>query len=660
MEPDRFSDMNFNNKRFGNTSRSISTSTSISTNIRLTGKLLIGFAAVLALNAALGLFCLQRLALVRQMDHDLALRQMPALRVLADVRSSVNAHQHAQFEYLVARSEAQRQQSKKVLRNAAEAIQSARGEYGSLVSGPEEQRVFEEVTDDLAQYLALSRETMDLAEAPHRTGRSRGISKADRLAADLLFGPESNALRKAVATLQSAVELNLRLAEAANHTSTARYESIRKQIGIAIALSTVLGWILAMGIWRIIVPPLHRVIAVARRIAGGDLTGDAVALEGPDEAGELAEQLNEIRKRLLEMVQAIADCSPRITLASEPISLATRQQAQDATVQQEQALQVATAMQQMTIAAKEISEQSNRAAETACQTAETAGKGGATVEAMLNQINAIAHSVSQTSKRIQELGRSSEQIGQVISVIDDIASQTNLLALNAAIEAARAGEHGRGFAVVAAEVTKLAERTTKATKEIALTIGKTQAETRNAVAAMSEGTILAQSGMETTRQVGVFLRNVIVASQELGGMVTLIATSATQQTSSNDHVAAGLEQISKISRASVEGGQRTDNAVAQLAALAAELQRLSDRFRSKPEKLNGTAAESAAAWGLMRGDVAERDRGGNTPAASGLALAVRPGSRPGVAKIHARLLTPASDSESQPRVPSTASAGTPA
>lgn len=626
----------------------------------MAGKLFIGFAAVLAINAALGLFCLQRLALVRQRDHDLALRQMPALRVLADLRSSVNAHQHAQFEYLVARSEAQRQQSKKHLRNAAEGIQSARGEYSSLVSGLEEQRVFEEITDDLAQYLALSKETMDLAEAPHRTRRSRGRSKADMLTADLLFGPESNALRKAVATLQSAVELNLRLAEASNHTSTALYESTRQQIGIGIALSTVLGWLVALGIWRIIVPPLHRVMAVARRIAGGDLTGGAVALEGPDEAGELAEHLNEMQKRLLEMVQAIAHCPQRITLASEPILLATRQQAQDAGVQQEQAQLVATAMQQMTIAAKEISDQSNRAAETACQTAETAGKGGATVEAMLNQIKAIAHSVSQTSKRIQELGRSSEQIGKVISVIDDIASQTNLLALNAAIEAARAGEQGRGFAVVAAEVTKLAERTTKATKEIALTIGKTQAETRNAVAAMSEGASLAESGMETTRQVGVFLRNVIVASQELGGMVTLIAASATRQTSSNYHVAASLEQISKIGSASVEGAQRTDNAVAELTALAAELQKLSDRFQSKPEKLNGKATESAAAWGLMRRDVAERDDGGNARPANGLALAARPGSRPGVAKIHARLLTPETDSESQPRVPSTASAGTPA
>lgn len=72
----------------------------------------------------------------------------------------------------------------------------------------------------------------------------------------------------------------------------------------------------------------------------------------------------------------------------------------------------------------------------------------------------------KVNSAITDLTNRSKDVSSIISKIKSIADQTHLLSLNASIEAARAGEYGKGFAVVASEVGKLADESSRSTKEI--------------------------------------------------------------------------------------------------------------------------------------------------------------------------------------------------
>ncbi|MBU5611380.1 methyl-accepting chemotaxis protein [Geomonas azotofigens] len=331
-------------------------------------------------------------------------------------------------------------------------------------------------------------------------------------------------------------------------------------------------------ITRMITRPLHAAVAAASAIGAGDLTVSIEATSA-DETGQLMDALKAMAENLRHTIGKVADTSAQVASASTQLHATSEQIATGAEEVAAQAGTVATAGEQMSATSSDIASNCQMAAEGAKRASRTAQNGAEVVERTVTVMGQIAAKVRDTSKTVESLGERSDQIGAIIGTIEDIADQTNLLALNAAIEAARAGEQGRGFAVVADEVRALAERTTRATREIGEMIKAIQNETKGAVIAMEEGVHQVEAGTTEAARSGGALKEILEQINDVAMQIHQVATAAEEQTATTSEISSNIVQITQVVQQTSQGAQESATAAARLHTNSEELQQLVKQFR---------------------------------------------------------------------------------
>ncbi len=336
----------------------------------------------------------------------------------------------------------------------------------------------------------------------------------------------------------------------------------------------------AVGVAAGITRPLNQMRDMIQDIAQGegDLTKRLDASSN-DELGEVSRCFNQFVEKLHNMISQIARTTDQVAAASVQLHNTAEQMATGAEEVAAQAGTVATAGEEMSATSGDIAQNCSMAADGSKQASEAAVNGAKVVDETIAVMNSIADRVKNSAKSVESLGSRSDQIGAIVGTIEDIADQTNLLALNAAIEAARAGEQGRGFAVVADEVRALAERTTRATKEISEMIKAIQNETKGAVSTMEVGVEEVAKGSEKAAQSGKALERILEQINEVTMQINQVATAAEEQTATTSEISHNMHQITEVVSHTSQGAHESATAADQLARHAEELRQIVGQFK---------------------------------------------------------------------------------
>jgi len=305
-------------------------------------------------------------------------------------------------------------------------------------------------------------------------------------------------------------------------------------------IAALLACMLAILLTRNITRPLVEAVALAQRVAQGDLSSDIV-VRSHDETGQLMAALRDMNTALVGIVGEVRGGTDTIATASAQIAVGTMDLSSRTEQQASSLEETASSMEELTAAVKQNADNALAARSLASAASSVAVKGGAVVSEVVQTMGSI--------------NDSSRKIADIIGVIDGIAFQTNILALNAAVEAARAGEQGRGFAVVATEVRNLAQRSASAAKEIKGLI--------------DDSVEKVGAGSKLVDQAGTTMQDVVDSVQRLSAIIGEITDASEEQRLGIEQVNEAISQMDQVTQqnaALVEEAAAAANAMQDQAA----------------------------------------------------------------------------------------------
>lgn len=292
----------------------------------------------------------------------------------------------------------------------------------------------------------------------------------------------------------------------------------------------------------------------------------------------LSTQLQDKSKEVDSSASGVSASSQNMAAGAEETASTTNEVAASVEEVNTNTNQIAAIVEQVNANIQKIASDSSNASSFAKEGAEK-------IRVIVTQMEAIKQASSNSENVVRGLGEDANKINQIINIITSIADQTNLLALNAAIEAARAGEHGRGFAVVADEVSKLAEKSADATKEIQGLISLIQDKTSEAIDSIGDNLQQVQTGAQALNEANQTFSNIIDSVDDLTVEIQQVVKASANMTTSIGSVVATVDDVSSAIQNVAAATEEQTAATEEIASTAQDLAKLAGELDTLAAKL---------------------------------------------------------------------------
>jgi methyl-accepting chemotaxis protein len=359
-----------------------------------------------------------------------------------------------------------------------------------------------------------------------------------------------------------------------------------------LVLCIIVGTILVILFSNHIAGPVKKVAAEARKVAGGDLTSEPLAIRNKDEIGQLADDFNTMKQSISKLVRQVIQSSDNVSSSSHGLqtSIAETTQASRQIAESTQGIvtgiesqaisteQSSKAMEEMALGIARIADTSTLAYETSVRSKEAAEQGFRHIHLTIDKMATAGRAIDDISGIMAVLSERSREISGIVTTMSEIASQTSLLSLNASIEAARAGEQGRGFAVVAAEVKKLAEMSSLSAEQINTLVNDVQADISAAFSSTETGSNQFRQGMVEIEETGDSFSRIVEATQEVVAQIQEASASAEEMSASTEQIYASLQELERVAGQSAESSEMisasTEEQIASMESISQSSQAL--------------------------------------------------------------------------------------